>query len=162
MSERRKVARNRLGLAPQCECPLCKFEQKLIFKVLTFTPVILYGLDVNDDMESEVAQEHLIGHFRRLDLDLFDILADMIDPAGNTTWRLELKRRRPGKPKRSRDFANFLRWNYEERLEELTEEQHPTPAKTALGELAAQFEIPDGQLRALIERSQGKRRRPKS
>ena len=124
--------------------------------------VSLILLDVNDDQEPNAIQTELMRLLRNFRLPAFDAIADWIDSTGGSTWRLELKRRRPGKPKYSKNYASSLRLFYEQRRKKLAKEGHPTPAKTALGELAAEFEIPDNQLRAIIERVQGKRRRPKS
>jgi hypothetical protein len=161
LNERRRATRKQLGLTVHCECPLCTYEQNLVFKVETLAPCILYGLNLNDDQEPNFIQEHLIKSLRNLKVPLLDDIANMIDPAGDSPWRLELKRRRTGKPKYSRSLAIFLWDLYDHRREELSEEKHPTPAKTALGEVAAEFSMPDSQLRSLIERAQGKRRRSK-
>jgi hypothetical protein len=92
--------------------------------------------------------------------DLLSVLAGMLDPTAKTTWRLDLKRGHRGSPgKLSNDELQYLCFRYEQRVEEFTNARRASPVKTARGELAAEFKMTDEEIRAIIDRARGKRRR---
>jgi hypothetical protein len=92
--------------------------------------------------------------------DLLALLADMLDPDGDSLWRLELSRRRRGRRGRFSELDLMaLVWQYEMRVQELKDERRAAPVKTALGEFADAYKMTDEEMRALIGRASGKRKR---
>ena len=118
-----------------------------------------------DNERPEFVRDHLVGLLRRMSADPDDIcalFADMLDPASKTEWRLDLRRRRAGSPRKLCTGAvDSLCNRYKRRVDGLREAGRAAPVKTALGELAADYEMTDKEMRAIIERAQGKRRRPR-
>jgi hypothetical protein len=81
----------------------------------------------------------------------------MIDPVGKSYWRLELRQRDRAPPRQTTSMvAEWLIDQYDYRLEQLRNEKRASPAKTARGELAAQFKMTDEQIRAIIRRGRGR------
>jgi hypothetical protein len=121
--------------------------------------------DQYDNERPEIVRDHLMRELRRLSEcpnDISAFVAEMLDPASKKTeWRLDLRRRRPGNRKMSTEELQYLCFRYESRVDDLKEAGRAAPAKTALGELAAEYKTTDGEIRAIIERAQGKRRRSK-
>ena len=119
----------------------------------------------NDNRRPEFVRDHLVRLLRRMSADPDDIcalIADMLDPASKTEWRLDLRRRRAGSPRKLCTGAvESLCNRYKRRVDGLREAGQAAPVKTALGELAAEYEMTDNDMRAIIERGQGKRRRPR-
>jgi hypothetical protein len=79
-------------------------------------------LSYHSNAAPETLRDELIKWFRRgsQPLDLGSMLADMLDPAGKSYWRLELRRRRRGSPGRlSVADHMYLAHQYESRLEDL-------------------------------------------
>ena len=118
-----------------------------------------------DDHRPEFVRDLLVVQLRRMSADPGDIcalFADMLDPASKTEWRLDLRRRRAGSPRKLCTGAvDYLCNRYKRRVDGLREAGQAAPVKTALGELAADYEMTDKEMRAIIERAQGKRRRPR-
>jgi hypothetical protein len=122
-------------------------------------------LDRYSNDKASVVRDELIDFFRRGTDgdDLLSVLADMLDPTAKTMWRLDFKRRHRGNPgKLSNDELQYLCFQYEQRVEELTNTRRASPAKTARGELAAEYKMTDEEIRAIIERAQGKRVRKRA
>ena len=117
----------------------------------------------NDNHRPEFVRDHLVQLLRRMSADPDDIcalIADMLDPASKTEWQLDLRRRRAGSPRKLCTGAvKSLCNRYKRRVDGLREAGRAAPVKTALGELAAEYEMTDKEMRAIIERAQGKRRR---
>jgi hypothetical protein len=91
--------------------------------------------------------------------DLFDILYEMLDTEeGKSTWKLELRRRRRGNPGSLSDADSMrLFFQYHIRLSELRDQNRASPA-----ELAEKYQMTDEEIRAIVERKEGKRKRRKS
>jgi hypothetical protein len=168
--------------APVCGCALCSRERgepneaywwKFLPDVIAAMPKppdtvwwvhsIMMMFDQYDNERTEFVRDHLVRELRRLSEcpnDISAFVAEMLDPASKMEWRLDLRRRRRPS-KMSTDELHYLCFKYESRVDDLKEAGRAAPAKTALGELAAEYKMKDGELRAIIERAQGKRRRPK-
>ena len=164
-----------------CYCPLCSEERgepdeaywrelELAFADMPETPEMVswaihmdHILSDYSNCEPEVVRPKLIDLFRgasRQCNDLFEALAEMLDPAGKSTWKLELCRRRRGRPGRLSELDSIrLAVEYGARLEELKDQNRASPAKTARGELAERYKMTDEEIRAIIERRGGKRKR---
>jgi hypothetical protein len=115
--------------------------------------------------KASVVRDQLIDMFRRGSVghgDLQELLADMLDPAKKTPWRLDLRRRRGNPGKLSNDDLQYLCFSYEQRVDELKSAGRASPVKTARGELAAEYKMTDEEIRAIIDRAQGKRVRKRA
>jgi hypothetical protein len=152
-------------LKPVCSCPLCReafLEPSPAPRVMREWGAIIRGIFAVST--PEIVCDQLIAVLREHsqdNSDLLALLADMLDPAGKTTWRLKLQRR-PGRPSRLTQADAVGLWlEYEDRLQELESENRASPAKTARGELAAEYKMTDEEVRAIIDRVQGKRVRTK-
>jgi hypothetical protein len=116
--------------------------------------------DVGGAEAADRAEAHLLKMLRMQDTEAFNMVADMIDPAGESYWRLEFRRRAKGAPrKHSSADATFLALLYGLLKKKFTAEGRASPAKTARGELAAEYKMTDEQVRAIIDREKGKRLR---
>jgi hypothetical protein len=148
-----------------CWCPLCSYERCVEDNPEPSELEILYGslcdfASWGDTRQAEDARDALLNALRAQNLGPLNIIADMLDPAGDSYWRLDLERRgRGARPQMGQIALGSLAFEYDRRLEELKEERRASPAKTARGELAAKYQMTDEQIRALIERQQGKRQR---
>ena len=93
--------------------------------------------------------------------DIYAVLADMLDSEeGESPWKLELRRRHRGPPERLSNIERSkLFLEYHDRLKELQAQNHASPAKTARGELAVKYQMTDEEIRAIIDRIEGKRKR---
>jgi hypothetical protein len=113
--------------------------------------------------EPQTVRAKLIKGFRQgshWSQDLLALLADMLDPAGKTSWRLQLRRRRSGNPGRLSDLDRMILCReYESILEKLRAEKRASPIKTARGELAKKWGMTDEEIRAQIARGQGRKKR---
>jgi hypothetical protein len=151
---------------PVCYCPLCRDEMSKPASQVMFEWgwVIQSIFDECGNERPEVVRDQLVDMLREnswISLDLLALLADLLDPAGKTTWQLKLSRRR-GRPRRLSMFEAVGLWaDYERRLQELKNENRASPAKTARGELAAQHKMTDEEVRAIIDRVLGKKVRTK-
>jgi hypothetical protein len=163
---------------PVCCCPLCSEErqepseaywqeryrqEKERVDRVCLSPEEIWGFDLiefarkYDAGEPEKAQAALLDILRRQKLSSLDAIANMIDPAGKSYWRLELKQRNRAPPRQTTSMeAEWLIDEYDFRLEELRREKRASPAKIARGELAAEFKMTDEQLRAIIRRGRGR------
>ena len=166
---------------PVCSCALCAHERgdpseaywRAAERALLENPdppemvnwamCLTHILHDYSNAKSEVVRDQLIDMFRggsKWRGDLPELLADMLDPAGKTSWRLELRRRHRGHPGRLSDIERYhLCLEYEWRLIELRYEKRASPAKTARGELAARYKMTDEEIRSIIKREEGKRGR---
>jgi len=125
-----------------------------------------YSLDhilmEHSNSEPETVGAKLIKEFRQASQghDLPALLADMLDAAGKSSWRLKLCRRRSGNPGRLSDLDRMSLFNaYESLVEAYRAEKRASPIKTARGELAKKWGMTDEEIRALIARGQGKKKR---
>ena len=167
---------------PVCDCPHCSRARELdeaerwisgrdleawskLPETLYLAKCIRQVFYNYDDHRPEFVRDHLVRLCRRMSDDPDDIcalIADMLDPASKTEWRLDLRRRRAGSPRKLCTGAvDSLCNRYKRRVDGLREAGRAAPVKTALGELAAEYEMTDKELRAIMERAQGKRRRPR-
>jgi hypothetical protein len=125
--------------------------------------LIKMTFDQYDNERPEIVRDRLVRRLRQWSEypdDISALIAEMLDPASKTEWRLDLRRPRPGNPGRlPTEELHILCFKYQSRVDDLKKRGRAAPAKTALGELATQYEMTDGELRAIIERAQGKRRR---
>jgi hypothetical protein len=169
---------------PVCCCPLCSEERGEPSEAYwqeryrqeeercdreCLSPEEIWGMRLIDFArmydagEREQAQAALLYELRRQKTWSLDAIADMIDPAGKSYWKLELKQRRRGTPRRlSSDDTEVLIGQYEYRLAELQNERRASPVKTARGELAAEYKMTDEEIRAIIDRAQGKKVRKRA
>jgi hypothetical protein len=168
---------------PVCDCPHCSRARELDeaerwvsardLEAWSKLPETLYLAKCirvitfynNDNQRPEFVRDHLVKLLRRMSDDPDDIcslIADLLDPASKTEWRLDLRRRRAGSPRKLCTGAvDSLCNRYKRRVDRLREAGRAAPVKTALGELAAEYEMTDNEMRAILERAQGKRRRPR-
>jgi hypothetical protein len=112
-----------------------------------------------DGLRAVKAQQVLLRILLNQRAEAFNILADMIDPGGKSYWRLELRRRRGRSRKISTEDQQLLACMYRWILNGLKAKNRASPAKTARGLLAAKLNMTDEEIRANIERGQGRRRR---
>ena len=144
-------------LPPRCRCPLCTAER---LGSLGYLRDNLRGwLRTNDGDDLVEAQRILMNLFREAGDEAFDIIAHMIDPAGKSYWRLELKRRRGSMRKMATSEQQYIARMYQSALSALKNAERASPVKTARGAMAQIFNMTDEKFRALIERTQGKRQR---
>jgi hypothetical protein len=92
--------------------------------------------------------------------DLRLVLADLLDPLGNTTWRLELRRRRRGRKERlSESDRESLTGYYLANVDRLKADKRASAKKTVRAQIAKDWGMTDEEVRAIVERVQGKRKR---
>ena len=150
---------------PECRCPACLDEQDAEDERLRKArPPLVRARDYlhaflreDDGPDPKLAQKALLLRLRDVEEEAFNIIADMIDPAGQSYWRLELKRRGGRMNKAPTAEQQLLAKSYEWRLKHLKKEGRPSPEKTARGEIAAYLGMTDEAVRAIIRRAQGRK-----
>jgi hypothetical protein len=131
---------------------------------------LLEFIDESDVWEPGAAQHELARLLCQLaflgspkEATVFAFFAAMLFPSGNGYWKLKLTPRKGRKRKKTtleqqqmaRVYGGWV-------FRGLKEKRHASPSKTARGLLAAQFKMTDEEMRANIERGQGKRGRKRN
>jgi hypothetical protein len=128
-------------------------------------PLLDFGreFDSGGEKEARMAEAYLLALLRAIGTEASNMMADMIDPTGESYWRLKLQKRHRGKPRQmSSAETEYLVTNYVNRLKELKERGRASPAKTARGDVAKRYKMTDEEVRAIVDRAQGKRVRKRA
>jgi len=89
-------------------------------------------------------------------------IEDMLSLTSGSFWKLELKQRRQGKRTVPAAISEDIYAGYHLRARELYEQGAPAPKKTAIGELAREYGVPDTTIREIVRRAGGKKPKRKS